>query len=154
MGSKKLEFKQEFLRDCYDEAQELLQMHWSEVALNKDAIKLNPDIEQYEEAEKAGCLRIFTARADGLLVGYFALIVQRSLHYMDHAFATNDVIFLHPDHRRGYAARKLIEFATQCLEQDGCSMLFINTKVHKPFDMLLGRMGFDHIENVYAKRLI
>ena len=129
-------------------------MHWEEIALNKDAIKLNPFFEQYEEAEKSGILKIFTARDDGKIVGYFAVLVNRALHYKDHLFATNDVIFLHPSYRKGYTASNLIKFAIECLTQDGISMVFINTKVHKPFDILLKRMGFEHVENLYAKRLI
>lgn len=149
-----MRFQQEFLADCYQEAQHLLKMHWEEIALNKDAINLNPDYEQYEEAEKAGMLRIFTARDEAKIVGYFALLVHRSLHYRDHMFATNDVIYLDPEYRKGLTASKMIRFAVDCLTQDGVSMVFINTKIHKPFDILLERLGFNHVENVYAKRLI
>ena len=154
MGTKVMLFQQEFFSDCYDEAKELLNMHYEEIALNKDFIKLNPSIEQYEDAERLGILKIFTARDEGKIVGYFAVLVTKSLHYQDHLYATNDVIFLHPDHRKGFTASKLIKFSTECLVQDGVSMLFINTKIHKPFDLLLQRLGFKHVENVYSKRLI
>lgn len=153
MGTK-LSYQQEFLATAYDDMQDLLRMHWAEIALNQDAIKLNPFVEQYEDAEKAGILRIFTARDGDDLVGYFALLVQPSLHYRDHLFANNDVIYLHPDYRKGMAGAKLIKFAVECLAQDGVSVVFINTKTHKPFDVLLKRLGFNHIENLYAKRLI
>jgi GNAT superfamily N-acetyltransferase len=149
-----MDYQQEFFSSCYDEAKSLLQMHWDEVALNKDVIKLNPDVEQYEDAEASGCLKIFTARDQGRLVGYFALTVQRSLHYQDHLFAHNDVIFLHPDYRKGFTAAKLIKFAVDCMAEDGVSVVTINTKTHKPFDVLLQRLGFKHIESVYAKRMI
>jgi GNAT superfamily N-acetyltransferase len=149
-----MDFKQEFLATCFEEAGELFELHYREIALNQDAIKLNPDIEQYEEAERIGALKIFTARDEGKIVGYFAVLVTRSLHYADHIYANNDVIFLHPEYRKGFTASKLIKFALDCLAQDGISMVFINTKLHRPFDILLRRMGFDHVENVYAKRLI
>jgi GNAT superfamily N-acetyltransferase len=128
-------------------------MHWEQIALNKDFMALNPNIEQLEAAEKAGSLKIFTARKDGELVGYFAVLVHRALHYQDHVFAVNDVLFLHPDHRKGMAGAKLIRFGEECLKQDGVSMLFVNVKIHKPFDILLKRLGFNHVENVYSKRL-
>ena len=153
MGTK-LEYKQEFLSTCYEDMQSLLKIHWEEIALNQDAIKLNPCIEKYEECEKSGYLKIFTARDADKLVGYFALIVQPSLHYQDHIFATTDVIFLHPDYRKGRSGMKLIQFGLECLAQDSVSMVFINTKIHRPFDPLLKSLGFSHIENVYAKRLI
>lgn len=149
-----MDFKQEFLATCFEEAGELFELHYREIALNQDAIKLNPDIEQYEEAERIGALKIFTARDEGKIVGYFAVLVTRSLHYADHIYANNDVIFLHPEYRKGFTASKLIKFALDCLAQDGISMVFINTKLHRPFDILLRRLGFDHVENVYAKRLI
>ena len=148
-----MQFQQEFLATCFDEAKWLFELHYAEIALNQDVLKLNPDTEQYEDAEKFGALRIFTARDDGKLVGYFAVLVTRSMHYADHIYATNDVIFLHPDHRKGYTASNLIKFAAECLAQDGVSMLFVNTKLHRPFDILLRRLGFDHVENVYSKRL-
>ena len=149
-----MDFKQEFLSTCFEEAGELFKLHYEEIALNQDVIRLNPDFNQYEEAEKIGALKIFTARDDGKIVGYFAVLVTRSLHYADHIYANNDVIFLHPEYRKGFTASKLIKFALDCLAQDGISMLFINTKLHRPFDILLQRLGFNHIENVYAKRLI
>jgi len=155
MGAKRLmQYQQEFLATAYDDIQELLQLHWQEIALNKDVIKLNPDWEQYEAAEKAGALRGFTARENGKLVGYFVVLVSRSMHYKDHLFATNDVIFLHPDHRKGFAGVRLIKFAADCLRSDGVSMLFINTKVHRPFGTVLKRLGFNHVESVFSKRLI
>jgi hypothetical protein len=149
-----MQFQQEFFSDCYDEARELLNMHYEEIALNKDFIKLNPNIKLYEEAEKNGDLKIFTARADHKIVGYFAVIVTHSLHYQDHLYANSDVIFLHPEYRKGYTASNLIKFSIECLAQDSISMLFMNTKIHKPFDLLLKRLGFNHVENVYSKRLI
>ena len=149
-----MNFQQEFLATAYDDIQELLRLHWEEIALNKDVIKLNPDWDQYYEAEAAGVLRGFTARDNGKLVGYFVVMVHRSMHYKDHLFANNDVIFLHPDYRKGFAGIKLIKFATECLREDGVSMLFINTKVHRPFGPVLERLGFNLIENVFSKRLV
>jgi hypothetical protein len=35
----------------------------------------------------------------------------------------------------------------------GVSVMMVNVKRHKPFDALLERMGYNHIENIYAKRL-
>lgn len=148
-----MQFQQELLHQVYDEIQDLLDEHWQEIALNKDFIELKPDWKQYEDAEKAGILKGFTARVEGHLVGYLVVLVQRSMHYSDHTFATNDVLFLHSEHRKGLAGWRLIKFAEKCLTDDGVSMLFVNTKVHKPFDALMERMGYNLIERVYSKRL-
>jgi len=148
-----MEYRQEFLAQVKQDIQNLLIMHYDEIALDKDAIKLNPDWEAYQKAEDEGLLKGFTARQDGELVGYFVVIASRHIHYKDHIFAANDVIFIHPEHRKGFAAMRLIKFAEKCLKEDGVSILTINTKCHKPFDVLLDRMMYKHIENVYRKRL-
>ena len=146
-------YQQEFLAAVYIEIQNLIKLHWQDIALNQDTIKLNPDWERYEEAEASGQLKIFTVREGKILVGYFVCLVTKSLHYKDHLFAHNDVLFLHPNYRKGLVGWRLIKFAEQCLKDDGVSLLLINTKTHKPFDVLLQRLSYNHVENIYSKVL-
>lgn len=146
-----MKYQQEFLIQVEGEVRPLLEQHWEEIALNKDRIKLNPDWDAYHLLEQANALKIFTARSEGKLVGYFVVVVQPNLHYKDHLFATNDIIYLHPDHRKGRTGLKLIQFAEKCLKEDGVSVLTINTKVHKPFDKVMEFLGFGLIERVYSK---
>lgn len=133
------------------DAQKLLEAHWEEIALNKTKIALNPDWEAYEALETAGKLKIFTARDDDKMIGYFVVIVGINLHYKDHVFAVNDILYLDQQYRKGRTGLKLIKFAEQCLRDDGVSVLNINTKVHKPFDSLMEYLGFNLIERVYSK---
>jgi GNAT superfamily N-acetyltransferase len=148
-----LTYQQEFLTRVKVECQSLIELHWEDIAINKDTIKLNPDWEAYHTLEDLGKLKIFTARSCGELVGYFVVVSNRSIHYKDHICATNDVIYLHKDHRKGFAGIRLIKFAEKCLREDGVSVLTINTKVHQPFDKVLDRLGFNLIERVYSKYL-
>ena len=149
-----VKYKQEFLSSCQKDCQYLIELHWEEIALNKEKIKLNPDWEKYKSLEELGALKIFTARDDvNKLVGYFVVIVGANLHYKDHIFAENDIIYLHKDYRKGFTGVKLIKFAEKCLKDDGVSVLKINTKVHQPFDKLVNYLGFGLIERVYTKYL-
>lgn len=144
-------YQQEFLATARPDAQKLLEAHWEEIALNKGKIALNPDWEAYEALESSGKLKIFTARGDDRLIGYFVVIVGVNLHYKDHVFAVNDILYLDKEYRKGRTGLKLIKFAEKCLKEDGVSVLSINTKVHKPFDSLMEYMGFNLIERVYSK---
>jgi GNAT superfamily N-acetyltransferase len=146
-----VKFQQEFLTTVEADIKPLLVEHWHEVAVNQDVIKLNPDWDRYHELEGLGHLRIFTAREGLDLVGYFAVIVGTNLHYKDHLFAANDVIYLSPSHRKGFTGVKLIKFAMKYLKQDGVSVLAINTKVQHPFDSLMKFLGFTNVERVYSK---
>lgn len=146
-------YQQESLTTCKVDIKDLLVKHWEEIALNKDVIKLNPDWEAYHSLEDNGSLKIFTARSDGKLIGYFVVICRKHLHYVDHVFAFNDILYLDQDYRNGFTGAKLMKFAEKCLKEDGTSVLVVNTKRHKPFDSLLEWLGYKHIENIYSKLL-
>lgn len=149
-----LEFKQEFINDVKPEIVNLINLHWEEIALNKDVIKLNPDWNTYYDLEDNNKLKIFTARCDNVLIGYFIVIIHVNLHYKDHLFASNDILYLHPDYRKGFAGIKLIKYAEKCIKEDGVSVMTINVKEHKSFGLVLERLNFNPIETVYSKVLI
>lgn len=146
-----IKYQQEFLDTCEKDCQELIRLHWEEIAVNKDKIKLNPDWDAYHALEQNQRLKIFTARSEEELVGYFVVITGSNLHYKDHVFAVNDILYLKKEYRKGRTGIKLIKFAEKYLRDDGVSVLNINTKVHKPFDVLMEHMGFGLVERVYSK---
>jgi len=148
-----MQYQQEFLDQVEKDILVLIDLHYKEIALNQSKVKLNPDWEVYRDLEDQGKLKIFTARDDTTLVGYFVVVVGVNMHYKDHTFACNDIIYLHKDYRKGFAGIKLIKFAKKCLTEDGVSVLTINTKVHQPFDKVLDRLGFNLIERVYSSYL-
>jgi len=146
-------YQQEFLDTVEKDIKPLLQDHWEEIAVNKSVIKMNPDWDAYHSLEDNGALKIFTARSDSDLIGYFVVLLRNHIHYKDHIFAANDVLFLKQEHRKGLTGPKLMKFAEKCLKEDGVSVLVVNTKRHKPFDGLLEWLGYSHVENVYSKYL-
>ena len=146
-----MQYKKERLANVRKDVQKLIENHWKEIALNQDKIKLNPDWDTYYKLESLGMFKLYTARKDGELVGYFTVVVTKGLHYADHKFAATDVIYISPEHRKGRAGYKLIKFAEQNLADDGVSVLVINTKDHAPFDSLLESMDYNLAERLYQK---
>jgi GNAT superfamily N-acetyltransferase len=145
-----MEFALENLARVRREIEPLIKQHYDDIALNKDIIKLNPDWEGYARLDNINALRVYTARKDGELVGYFVVIVSKSLHYRDHLFANNDIIFLAKSARKGLTGVKLIKYAIESLAAEGITKLHINTKAHQPFDAILERLNFEEIERVYS----
>ncbi len=145
-----MQFALENLAKVRREIEPLLEEHWKEIALNKEIIKLNPEWEGYARLDGINALRIYTARKDDKLIGYFVVMVSKSLHYRDHLFANNDIIFLTKPARKGLAGVKLIKYAIDSLAAEGITKLHINTKAHQPFDAILERLNFEEIERVYS----
>ena len=152
--ANKIEFAHESFTQVKHEIKPLLKDHWEEIALNKDHIKLNPDWKQYARLDAMNALRVYTARSGNKLVGYFVVVISKNMHYQDHLFASNDVIFLAKSHRKGTTGIRLIKYAEEQIKSEGVSVMVVNTKTHQPFDKILQRQGFELAEHVYSKCFI
>lgn len=148
--SDKVTFQIENFYTLKEQVNELFVKHWEEVALFKDKMKLNPDWDFYTALYEQGNLGLFTARKGDKLIGYFVVVARPHPHYKDHLVAANDIIFIDPEHRKGLVGYRLIKFAKDNLRELGVSVLSINVKVHRPFDKLLERLGFENTERLYT----
>jgi GNAT superfamily N-acetyltransferase len=142
-------YQQEPLFKVIPEVSELLSLDWSEVG----RFPLDPDWELYQVLEDNEALKIFTVRSDGKLVGYFSVVISPSLHSKGKFIVANDVIFLHPDHRKGLIGTKLFKFVERCLQDDGFEQLQVTYTERFDISSLLSRLGYIKVETKFEKRL-
>lgn len=145
-----MRLQQEILFDVIHEVDELLQLHYEEVALHRDRIKLDPMWDQYVALEKLGMLAIYTARNDdGKLIGYSAFFINKHMHYKDTVIAINDVLFLHPDYRDGIQGYRFIKFChDQLVERGGINKITWHVKLKKDWSKVLHKLGYTDEELV------
>lgn len=144
-------FQVESFEDTVEEMKPLFDLHWEEIAIHRDKIKLNPDYEQYALLCEAGALHIVTARDGGKMIGYFISFLQPHLHYLDHTFAINDVLFLLPEYRHTDIGAGMFMYAEEKLKEAGASVIIIHMKTHAPFDSLCLALGYENVERNYSK---
>lgn len=137
----------------FPEMQELLRLHWKEVAPHQDLLTLNPDVARYEALQRTGNLHIVTARMGGNLIGYIAMLVSRHLHYKHVKLAVDDVHFLHADHRHGGLGMRLMKAAEDEMRKLGVQVMTLRTKVAQDHGALFVRLGYSPMDIVYVKRL-
>jgi GNAT superfamily N-acetyltransferase len=147
-----LRFARESMASVLEEIKPLLAAHWAEIAHYAD-IALDPNWDWYQGAEAAGQLRIFTARADLLLVGYCIYVVGPGLHYRSHTYANQDILFLAPEHRRGRAGIGLLRFTEGQLRAEGVNVVLHHVKKKLDITPILMRDGYELIDLVMGKRL-
>jgi hypothetical protein len=123
-----------------DEIEDLIVMHYDEIALDKHVIKLDPDWGKYESMERDNALRIFTARKDGKLVGYSVFFLVWHQQFKQNLFAQNEMIFLHPDYR-GDTGVRLIRYSQEQLAKDRIDKLIYEAKPDTTLYHLLLKMG-------------
>ena len=144
-------YKQERLATVYAEMFPLLERHYFEISSDLD-IPLSPDQDCYYNMENAGVLRIYTSRdLDYKIIGYAVFFVRHNPHYKTSLQAVQDVLYIDPD-CRGFGA-DFISWCEAQLKLEGVQKVFHHVKVKHNWGKLLERMGYDHVEHIYAKRL-
>lgn len=130
----------------------LLEDHWREVAHYQD-IALDPNYEKYCQMQDQGHLRCWTVRDGGRLVGYGLYIVTYNLHYQTSIQAQQDVVFVHPDYRKGITGYRLLKFCDEQLRQEGVQAVYHHVKRAHNWSPLLVHMGYELVDLIYARRL-
>lgn len=155
LATRSAVYATEALSDAlWDEVSPLLAKHWHEVAHWKD-VPLKPDREAYQRITDAGQLRVFTARVDGRLVGYLAIIIVGSLHYSVR-MAQQDVLFVDPSSRGTRIGVELIRYAHDALRADGVALLLQHVKARADLNvgpMLVRLLGYELVDEIYGIRL-
>jgi hypothetical protein len=109
--------------------EDLLVLHWEEVANDKDFIPYAPDWERYRHMEKMGQFKALGAWRRGKLIGYNAFFTFTPYHYRRTLQAINDIIYIDPE-ERGEAGIRLILNAERDLFRDGVVKIQYHTKLH------------------------
>lgn len=144
-------FQKESLCDVIAEVGSLLALHYRELTLNRDVVKLNPDWGRYSDLEHAGAFHVFTARDDGRLVGYSAFFLGHHLHYKDLVVANNDVLYLHPDARNGMTGIRLIKTSEAGMKALGAAKITWHAKYSNDLQQILVRLGYTDEEVIMGK---
>jgi hypothetical protein len=155
---RKLTYTWEPFSQIIREVAPLFQDHWHELALNQEAIPLDPDYDRYLVYEQVGILHILTARTPehGRLVGYAFCMLGPHLHYASTQFAQFDMFWLDPKQRIGWNGIRLIKYAEKRMADLGAKVMagavkrhFADGRVGALFEFL----GYSPIETNFAKRI-
>lgn len=149
-------------RECwdgfFDDAQPLVTKHHAEIDHWPD-IPFRLDANFYRIAEEAGSLRIYTARLDRgptdpfTLIGYAGFFVRDDPHTGQRQ-AVADAVYLDPEQRGGWVGFDLLSFAERQLKAEGVQAIYHAVKVaHPALGVILKRQGYQHVEQLWAKRI-
>lgn len=149
-----LTFKEEPLKEVEAELRGLLKAHWEEVALNRDAIPLDPNWEEYYEIERLGMLSVLTVRDEGSLIGYYITFIKYHIHYKTTLCAFSDIFFLLKPYRSGRTALRLFREHEKAMKAHGVRQIITRHKLHvNDIGNLLEFDGHEQIEATYSKLL-
>lgn len=133
------------------EVQDLLPLHWEELALNKDKVPLDPQYDVYAARDAAGQVMVVTLRDAGRLVGYFIGFVAPGLHYQTCLTLTMDIFWTHPDIRGGFGGVRLFRAVEKEAKRRGVHRMFYGSKLHKDASRLFEFLKMEPVETYYTK---
>lgn len=147
----KVEFGVELFHDCVDEIATLVNTHFEEAGLDREAVPLDVDWERYIALSNAGEVLTVTARINGQMVGYFIALITPNLHYKSSTIALTDSFFILKEYREGMTGVRLFKYTIKVLKEDiGVDRFHIGCKLHIDMDKIFKRLGFKPIETYYS----
>lgn len=147
-----MDFYEERMIDLKPELEVLIQANHDESGLYKD-MELTPMWEAYYAMDDMGMFQAFTMREEGKLVGYSLFMSSPHMHYSATEWALNDVVYVDPEYR-GANTVDFFNFVEDELTVRGVDVITYHMKALKPFEKLMGALGFKHAENTYTKRIV
>jgi hypothetical protein len=142
----------ESFEDRLQELQELLPLHYRELALNQENVPLSPQYGVYIDRERKGELIFAVMRDEGQMIGYFIGFIAPGLHYSTCLTCTMDIFYIHPD-KRGAALPgvKLFKFVEKELIRRGVDRWFVGSKCKADASRLFEFLEFEKVEIFYSK---
>lgn len=124
-----------------DELHPLHRVHWLETEHHRHGLPLNPDYAAMAQMERNGRCIQFTVRTGGKLVGNLRVYLGMSLHTQTR-YASEDTLFLLPEHRGGFLVMSLIKFAEDALRALGIDEFRVSSKLVNHADVLMRRRRY------------
>jgi GNAT superfamily N-acetyltransferase len=139
----------------WGELEPLLAANAHEIPHFLDDVPVAPSRAIYDRLAAADALRVYTARDEGRIIGYLAVIVSFSLHQPSATIATLDVLYVEPRHRGSNLGAVLLREAHRDLCAAGCRAMFQNIKADPRLTIapLLRRLGYERVDELWAIRL-
>jgi len=146
-----IKYQQEFLSYAEQEVTPLAELEWEESGHPTETLVI--DWDSYFALEESGRLKFFTVRKDGLLIGYFVVIITSPLTAKGELVGSYDAVYVHKDYRKSTVARRLFKFVEGCMKEDGIYRLIASSSSKKPIGKFLSRLGYKEVETKYERVL-
>lgn len=128
--------------------------HWGETGLDHSEVPFDVDWDRLASLETLGVYRAVFARDEtGTIQGYNLFMVCAGLHHRSTTQAYNDSFYLTPEVRTPWAYLRLFHSSLEYLRALKVQKVYVATRTRHDFSPLMRRLGFDHIEQNWAKLL-
>lgn len=148
-----MEFKNISVTEAKRVCTALFASHYEELATNKKLMKLDPDWDVYYKMESLKKILIIAAFEGNKIVGYSVNLLSNNLHYKDLFMCQNDILYIHPDYRKGRAGYQLIKETERQASELGCRFMLWHAKKDTALEQLMPRMDYKVQDIIFSKEI-
>ncbi len=134
------------------ETESAQQGYWKECARPFLNFPVDVDWPTYITAQKMSMLRVIVARESGQMAGAAFEIIAPDPHFAC-ITASLPMLYLKPEHRKGYAGVRLIKLAEQYAVEGGAQELMTHGGIHNDVSRLFENMGYFDWGRYFVKNL-
>lgn len=145
----KMTVRRELLADTVAELEPVVARAMAEIG--RPGMTPGVDWPRLAALEAAGKTLLLVLRAEGAIVGYVLMIIDRHIHYAE-TVAVNDALFIDRAHRARWAAR-LVRYTEVACRVRGASHIHWHAKAANALGPMLERLGYAPLETVLGKSL-
>ena len=146
-------FAVEPIDSIWSEFSSMCQAHWKETGCAKFKRPFNLCKERYLDYEKIGAYFQFTARnIGGKLVGIAGVYLSPCMQSQA-MIASEDIVYLAPEARRGRNALDLHKFIERFIFSRGAQEMIVSAEPQTRVGKILGYLGYRVITHTYCKKL-
>lgn len=142
-------FALERLSAILPQVEELWKEHFTETEGYRASLGYNPNRESFLEYDRAGSLRLYTARDGTRLVGQVGFLLYRSRHTQT-MVASEDFFYVRPEVRGKGVATGLLRFALQDLRDEGIPQAAASEKLDDDARRVFEKVGFKLVARQYS----
>jgi hypothetical protein len=142
-------YQREALASARCEIEATLPAMWAEMADGFREDAANPRWDIYEQAEAKGAAFLLTAREEGVLVGYFGMLVYPNLSLKRELAAASTPYYVVPRRDRGLILRSLIRHALALVQTRGVHKATVKTHPWASAETVLEHLNGRLVEKIY-----
>ena len=147
-----MQFTEVSFGEVYEDLLPMFEDHYQEIARYKD-IPLDPDVDRYLMIEENEGLKMYVMFDSQGPQGYALFFVSPHIHYKGSLQAMQDVLYIQSKHRKTGIGSQFISYCDDELRKYGVQIVHQHSKAAKDFGSSLVKLGYEHVENIYSKRL-
>jgi len=145
-------YQEEDVDGFRNEVKPLLDAYYDALIVEHD-LPFEPDYAAYVDAQERGHMVCISCRDDGKLVGLTCFFIQPYLYSHRYLIATEDLFYIDPEYRKGWAGIRMLKEAEKVLKSRGVGIINVVCKAHQDKTPLYERLGYGYTEKHFSKRV-